>query len=54
MKKIFLTIFSIVLVFSLAACSQKSSTKEEKVLKALQNNPQILERFKKFFPFVQI
>jgi len=33
MKKIFLTIFSIVLVFSLAACSQKSSTKEEKVLK---------------------
>ena len=23
-------------------------------LKALQNNPQILERFKKFFPFVQI
>ena len=33
MKKIFLTIFSIILVFSLAACSQKSSTKEEKVLK---------------------
>ena len=33
MKKIFLTIFSIVLVFSLAACFQKSSTKEEKVLK---------------------
>ena len=30
------------------------SAKEEKVLKALQNNPQILERFKKFFPFVQI
>ena len=23
-------------------------------LKALQNNPQILERFKKFFPFVEI
>ena len=33
MKKIFLTIFSIILVFSLVACSQKSSTKEEKVLK---------------------
>jgi len=30
-----LTIFSIVLVFSLAACSQKSSTKEEKVLNKL-------------------
>ena len=28
--------------------------KEEKALKALQNNPQILERFKKFFPFVEI
>ena len=28
--------------------------KEETALKALQNNPQILERFKKFFPFVQI
>ena len=30
------------------------SVKEETALKALQNNPQILERFKKFFPFVQI
>ena len=28
--------------------------KEEKALKSLQNNPQILERFKKFFPFVEI
>ena len=28
--------------------------KEETALKALQNNPQILERFKKFFPFVEI
>ena len=28
--------------------------KEEKALKSLQNNPQILERFKKFFPFVKI
>ena len=28
------------------------SVKEETALKALQNNPQILERFKKFFPFV--
>ena len=30
------------------------SVKEETALKALQNNPQILERFKKFFPFVEI
>ena len=30
------------------------SAKEETALKALQNNPQILERFKKFFPFVEI
>ena len=28
--------------------------KEKTALKALQNNPQILERFKKFFPFVEI
>ena len=28
--------------------------KEETALKSLQNNPQILERFKKFFPFVEI
>ena len=28
--------------------------KEETALKALQNDPQILERFKKFFPFVEI
>ena len=28
--------------------------KEEKALKSLQNNPHILERFKKFFPFVEI
>ena len=28
--------------------------KEETALKALKNNPQILERFKKFFPFVEI
>ena len=28
--------------------------KEETALKALQNNPQILERFKKLFPFVEI
>ena len=28
--------------------------KEETALKALQNNPQILERFKQFFPFVEI
>ena len=28
--------------------------KEETALKALQNNPQILERFKKFFPFIEI
>ena len=28
--------------------------KEETALKALQNNPQKLERFKKFFPFVEI
>ena len=28
--------------------------KEETALKALQNNPHILERFKKFFPFVEI
>ena len=27
---------------------------EEKALKSLQNNPHILERFKKFFPFVEI
>ena len=33
MKKILLTIFSFLLVFSLIGCSQKSSTKEEKVLK---------------------
>ena len=33
MKKLFLAIFSVVLVFSLLGCSQKSSTKEEKVLK---------------------
>ena len=30
------------------------SVKEETALKALQNNPQILERFKKFFPFIEI
>jgi len=30
------------------------SVKEETALKALQNNPQILKRFKKFFPFVEI
>ena len=28
--------------------------KEETALKSLQNNPQILERFKKFSPFVEI
>ena len=28
--------------------------KEETALKSLQNNPKILERFKKFFPFVEI
>ena len=28
--------------------------KEETALKALQSNPKILERFKKFFPFIQI
>ena len=28
--------------------------KEETALKSLQNNPQILERLKKFFPFVEI
>ena len=28
--------------------------KEETALKAWKNNPQILERFKKFFPFVEI
>ena len=33
MKKILLTIFSFLLVFSLIGCSQKSTTKEEKVLK---------------------
>jgi len=33
MKKILLTIFSFLLVFSLIGCSQNSSTKEEKVLK---------------------
>ena len=33
MKKIFLAIFSVVLLFSLIGCSQKSSTKEEKILK---------------------
>ena len=33
MKKILLTIFSVLLVFSLIGCSKKSSTKEEKVLK---------------------
>ena len=33
MKKILLTIFSVLLVFSLIGCSQKSTTKEEKVLK---------------------
>ena len=33
MKKIILTIFSVVLMFSLIGCSQKSTNKEEKVLK---------------------
>ena len=33
MKKILITIFSFLLVFSLIGCSQKSTTKEEKVLK---------------------
>ena len=30
------------------------SVSKSVALKALQNNPQILERFKKFFPFVEI